>query len=78
MQPSATVDHIAAAQAGVERRLLAQYLVPCPGCGLAAAAHLDESGFAPEFVRIVCPTACVVDPAAVLALFAITPHRLSA
>jgi hypothetical protein len=78
VHPSATVDPLAVAQASAENRRLAQYLVPCPSCGHAAAAHVDESAFEPVLVRLVCPTSCVVDPAAVLALFPSTQHRMSA
>lgn len=77
MHPSASVDHLAVAPAVGERRL-AQYLIACPSCGRAAAVHLDESSFQPVLVRLVCPTSCVVDPAAVLTLFASTQHRMSA
>ncbi len=78
MQPTATVDPLVVAQARAEQRVLAQYLVPCPTCGQPAAVHVDESPAEPVLVRLVCPTACRVNPAAALALIPSAPHRMSA
>lgn len=78
MHPPATVDPLAVAQASADNRLLAQYLLQCPGCGRPAVAHIDESFVRPALVRLVCPMACVVDATAVLALFPQADSRLSA
>lgn len=56
-------------------RLLAQYLVRCPGCDKPAAAHLDESQpGTPVLVRLVCPDACRVDKASVLRRLPLAPQ----
>ena len=45
-------------------RLLAQYLLACPSCGKAAAAHVDTDGM--QLVRFVCPESCAIEAAAVM------------
>jgi hypothetical protein len=56
--------------------LLAQHLVTCPECNLLSAVHVDPQSWL--VVRFVCPSSCVVDPAAVAALIAPEPAALSA
>jgi hypothetical protein len=55
------------APARAARRLLDQYLLACPACDRAAAAHVD-AGDAGErlLVRFVCADGCRVDDAVVL------------
>lgn len=49
--------------------LLAQYLVRCPNCGEASAAHVDECiSENPVLVRFVCPRSCRIDDESVLPL----------
>ena len=53
------------------RALLDQFLLVCPGCGKAAAAHVDPSvGVRGALVRFVCPDSCTVDEDSVLTLLA--------
>jgi hypothetical protein len=52
--------------------MLDQYLLDCPACGSASAAHIDATGNAPVLVRFVCARACQVDDQPVLSA---VPHR---
>lgn len=55
-------------QAQAQHRLLEQYLLACPGCGKSSIAHVGRApDGAPFLVRFVCPEACAVDDAGVLA-----------
>ena len=76
------VDSLAPALARADRRRLEQYLIPCPGCGKPAAAHVDlndlPSGARPVLVRLVCPDACVVAAEEVLGRLPVEQFTLSA
>lgn len=74
-----TVDSLAPALARAGQGLLSQYLVTCPECAKAAAAHIGwvdaPAPHTPVLVRFVCPESCAVEPAAVLSL--LPPHPAS-
>jgi hypothetical protein len=55
---------------------LAQFLTTCPGCGGAAAAHVDSNRPAPVLVRLVCAEGCPVDGDAVLAALGLLTEAL--
>jgi len=65
---SAVVTPPGAAEAPVA--VLSQYLMACPRCGYAGAAHVNESDPVRRLVRFVCRDGCQVAPEAVLALLA--------
>jgi hypothetical protein len=73
------VHTVARAARPAAHRLLSQYLLACPGCGEAGAAHVDRDvRDAPVLVRFVCPQSCVVSDQAVLALVPAQGEALTA
>jgi len=77
-----TVDSIATVWARAGHRRLEQYVTNCPGCGKAAAAHVDtndeQSDGRPALVRFVCPDSCAVADEQVLGLLPVGHRPLSA
>jgi len=74
------LETLAPARARAASRLLEQYLIRCPGCGLPAAVHVDlAEADAPTLVRVVCPERCELADDVVLALVPVpTGEPLSA
>lgn len=70
-----TAESLPRLQARAGQPLLAQYLVTCPTCRKPSAAHVDRDGYGERvLVRFVCPDACPVSDAAVLAV--LPPHTV--
>jgi hypothetical protein len=56
-------------QAQARNRLLEQYLLACPDCGKSSVAHVGRTEAGAAFlVRFVCPDACPVQHAEILAI----------
>ena len=73
------IDSLPLVQAQARHRLLEQYLLACPDCAKSSVAHVGrtEAG-APFLVRFVCPDACHVEHADILAIVVSDAVQLSA
>lgn len=64
-----TAESLPRLQACAGQPLLAQYMITCPTCRKPSAAHVDRDDCGERvLVRFVCPDACTVSEAAVLAV----------
>jgi hypothetical protein len=61
------VESVPLAHARASGGFLDQYLIACPVCAKAGAAHVEWTDGEPTLVRFVCLSACAVEPADVLA-----------
>lgn len=74
-----TTESLPLAHARAAQQLLSQYLISCPACAKPAAVHVDGAvASEARLVRAVCPDACVVDPATILAALPAADVGLSA